>query len=171
MARPVPDPELGGYPLTAFNFSVEISVNNGPPACNAAFAECDGLELNQEVKTIREGGNNGVQIRLGGPTSYGTLSLKRGLTASFDLWDWFEQSQTDSSVIAHAAVVLFASDGTTEQARFVLDGCRPLKLKAPALNAKDGTVAIEELQVAYQSLTLQKPPAPPPNPPPGTPNA
>jgi len=171
MAPRAPDPELAGYPLTAFNFSVEISVQNGPPACNAAFAECDGLELNQEVKTIREGGNNGVQIRLGGPTSYGTLMLRRGLTASFDLWDWFEQSQTDSSVTAHAAVVMFASDGTTEQARFVLDGCRPLKLKAPALNAKDGTVAVEELQVAYQSLTLQRPSPPSPNPPAGRPDA
>lgn len=151
------DLELAGYPLTAFNFSVEISVADGPPVCDAAFAECDGLELSQEVRTIREGGNNGVQIRLGGPTSYGTLTLKRGLTASFDLWDWFEQSQTDSAVTAHAAVVLLDSDGTTERARFVLDGCRPVKLKAPALNAKDGTVAVEELQVAYQSLTLQKP--------------
>jgi hypothetical protein len=31
----------------------------------------------------------------------------------------------------------------------------PIKLKAPALNAKDGGVAIEELQLAYESLTLK----------------
>ncbi len=148
--------ELSGYPFTAFNFSVEITVD-AASLCNAAFSECDGLELNQEVKTIREGGNNGVQVRLAGPTAYGTLTLKRGLTASFDLWDWFRRSQNDPSVIAHAAVVLLAQDRTTEQARFVLQGCRPLKLKAPPLNAKDGMVAVEELQVAYQSLELQKP--------------
>ena len=29
-----------------------------PRVCNAAFAECDGLEMTMEVKTIREGGNN-----------------------------------------------------------------------------------------------------------------
>jgi phage tail-like protein len=153
----VPDQGLAARPFTAFNFSIEITVGDRPAACSAAFSECDGLELNQEVKTIREGGNNGVQIRLAGPTAYGTLTLKRGLTASFDLWDWFTQAQRDPSVTAHAAVVLFAEVASTERVRFVLDGCRPLKLKAPPLNAKDGMVAVEELQVAYQSLELRRP--------------
>jgi phage tail-like protein len=148
--------ELSGYPFTAFNFSVEITVD-AAPLCSAAFSECDGLELNQEVKTIREGGNNAMQIRLAGPTAYGTLTLKRGLTASFDLWDWFKRSQDDPSLTAHADVVILAQDSTTERARFVLQGCRPLKLKAPPLNAKDGMVAVEELQVAYQSLEYEEP--------------
>ena len=145
---------IPGRPFTAYNFSVEITVDANP-LCDAAFSECDGLELNQEVKTIREGGNNGVQVRLAGPTAYGTLTLKRGLTSSFDLWTWFTRSQNDPSLTAHAAVVLTAEDNSTERARFVLQGCRPLKLKAPPLNAKDGMVAVEELQVAYQSLELQ----------------
>jgi phage tail-like protein len=146
--------ELAGYPFTAFNFSVEITID-AAPLCNAAFSECDGLELNQDVKTIREGGNNAAQIRLAGPSTYGTLTLKRGLTSSFDLWTWFKRTQDDPSVVAHAEVVLFAQNGTTEEARFVMQGCRPLKLKAPPLNAKDGMVAVEELQVAYQSLEYQ----------------
>ena len=144
-------------PFSAFNFSVEISVADGAPLCDAAFAECDGLEMSQELKTIREGGNNGIQVRLGGPTTYGTLTLKRGITTTFQLWNWFEQSIADSSVTAHAEVVLYAQDGTTEVVSFVLSGCRPLKLKAPPLNAKDGMVAVEELQIAYQSLKLQPP--------------
>jgi phage tail-like protein len=145
--------ELSGYPFTAFRFSIELTVDGGAPFCNASFAECDGLEMNQEVKTIREGGNNGVQVRLAGGTTYGTLTLKRGLTASYDLWDWFEQSIADTSVRADAAVVLLAPD-QSERVRWVLHGCLPLKLKAPPLNAKDGMVAVEELQVAYQSLKL-----------------
>jgi phage tail-like protein len=148
--------ELAGYPFTAFNFSVEITVDSSP-LVNAAFSECDGLELNQDIKTIREGGNNAAQIRLAGPTTFGTLTLKRGLTASFDIWDWFKRTQDDPSVTADATVALLAEDSTTERARFVLTGCRPLKLKAPAMNAKDGMVAVEELQVAYQTLVYQDP--------------
>jgi hypothetical protein len=30
-------------------------------------------------------------------------------------------------------------------------------LKSPALSAKDGAVAIEEFQLAYETLTLKKP--------------
>ena len=48
----------------------------------------------------------------------------------------------------------------TEMARFELTGCLPQKLKAPTLNAKDGLVAIEELQVAYESATFVRPRTP-----------
>ena len=110
-----------------------------------------------EVKTIREGGNNNKQIRLTGPTSFGTLTLKRGMTSCFDLWDWFSKTWSDPSLRADAEVVLLAADGQTERARFVLSRCVPTRLKAPALNAKDGVIAIEEFQMAYESLTLKKP--------------
>jgi phage tail-like protein len=150
------------HPFTAFNFAVEIAVPGlfPPKICNAAFAECDGLEMTMEVKTIREGGNNGVQIRLTGPLAFGLLTLKRGMTASFDLWDWFSaiQEPGNGKLRATAQVVLFApSTAYEERCRFVLDRCVPTKLKAPALNAKDGMVAIEEFQLAYESLRLVKP--------------
>jgi phage tail-like protein len=146
------------YPFTAFNFAVEIDVPGvSPRICKAAFAECDGLETTMEVKTIREGGNNGAQIRLTGPLSYGLFTLKRGMTANFDLWDWLDRIVQEPGLRAEAQVVLFAADGTTERARFALSRCVLTKLKAPALNAKDGMVAIEELQLAYEMLSLKRP--------------
>src|SRR2546425_9556132 len=82
------------YPFTAFNFSVEISVPDiGTKLCSASFAECDGLDMTMDVKTIREGGNNTRQVRLAGPVNYTNLTLKRGLTSNFDLWDWFDAQQ------------------------------------------------------------------------------
>lgn len=152
--------ETTRYPFTAFNFAVEISVPGlSPKVCNAAFAECDGLEMSMEVKTIREGGNNGRQIRLVGPLAFGQLTLKRGMTDSFDLWDWFTAVMSNARLRATASVVLFAGDGQTERARFELVGCLPVKLKAPPLNARDGMVAIEEFQLAYESLTVKRPSA------------
>lgn len=148
------------YPFSAFNFSVEITLDGASQQlCNAAFAECDGLEMTMEVKTIREGGNNGQQIRLAGPLSFGQLTLKRGMTADFALWDWFAAMLQPGKVKlrANGQVVVFAPDGTTEQARFVLRRCLPTRLKAPPLNAKDGIIAIEELQLVYESLSLQAP--------------
>jgi phage tail-like protein len=153
-----PAHETVAYPFTAFNFAVEINVgDDASTLCSASFSECDGLELTMEVKTIREGGNNGQQIRLTGPRSYGSVTLKRGMTANFDLWEWCNKTLVDASLRATAEVVVFAADGQTERARFVLGRCLPVKLKAPALNAKDGAVAIEELQLAYESMTLRQP--------------
>lgn len=154
-----PGNESVQYPFTVFNFSVEIEVPGiSPQVCSAAFSDCDGLEMTMEVKTIREGGNNGEQIRLTGPLSYGQLTLKRGMTSTFDLWDWFNATLMNASLRAkRAEVVLLAPDGKTERARFILKRCVPIKLKAPVLNAKDGAIAIEELQLAYESLTFKRP--------------
>jgi phage tail-like protein len=145
-----------GYPFIAFDFSVEIRVPGRPDdLCSAAFAECDGIEMTMDIKTIKEGGNNATLVRLPGMLSYGTLTLKRGMTASFDLWDWFSAVVRDPTIRADGEVVLFADDRTTERARWVLSRCLPTKLKAPALSAKDGMVAIEELQLAYETMVLK----------------
>jgi len=147
------------YPFTAFNFSVEITKDGESKLlCAAAFSECDGLETTMDVKTIREGGNNGKQIRFTGAFNYGQVTLKRGMTANFDLWDWVEQTLTNPALRANAQIVMLGEDRKTERAGFVLSRCLPTKLKHPALNAKDGMVAIEELQLTYESLRLNKPP-------------
>src|SRR6266581_3302002 len=113
-------------PFTAFNFAVEIEVPGvSQKVCDAAFSECDGLEMTMEVKTIREGGNNGQQIRLTGPTSYGAITLKRGMTRSFDLWDWFSAMHSTNNLKARARVeiVVFAANWNTKQVRFILERC------------------------------------------------
>ena len=49
---------------------------------------------------------------------------------------------------------MLGSDGS-QQVQFNLSGCLPVKLKAPALNAKDGIVAIEEMSLVYELMTLE----------------
>jgi phage tail-like protein len=148
-------------PFNAFNFAVEIYPDGkSAPLVKAAFAECDGLEMTHDVKTIRSGGANDHSYRVPGVINHPNLSLKRGLTENFDLWTWFADSIADPFLRANAEVVLFAEDGVTETARFQLSRCIPAKLKAPPLNAKDGGIAIEEFELAYEKLTLARPPAP-----------
>jgi phage tail-like protein len=149
------------YPFTSFNFQVEIEVDNGNvsnPICSMMFAEVDGLEMNIEPKTIREGGRNTGPVHMAGGVGYGQLSLKRGMTADFDLWNWFEAVATpgNGGLRGSADIVMLAGDGT-QQAQFRLTGCLPVKLKAPALNAKDGLIAIEEMTILYESMTLVPP--------------
>src|SRR6266404_9379144 len=123
------NPELEkapNYPFTAFNFAVEIAVPDMPgAACAGSFAECDGLEMTMDAKTLREGGNNTQQIRLTGPVNFGTLTLKRGMTANFDLWKWFGllYEPEKGGIRATATVVVFAEDHQdppVERVRFAL---------------------------------------------------
>jgi phage tail-like protein len=145
-------------PFVSFNFSVEIYPDGkSAPIAKASFAECDGLEMTHDVKTIRSGGANDRAYRVPGVVNYANLTLKRGMTDNFDLWTWFEDSIVDPYLRANAEVVLLGGDGSSELARFQLHRCIPAKLKAPTLNAKDGQIAIEEFQLAYEKLQLARP--------------
>lgn len=150
-------------PLTAFNFEVQLwRPFEAAILCKAEFSECAGLEMTVEPKTIREGGNNGQQIHLMGPVSYGQLSLKRGMSKTnkeeeeiFDLWSWFEEAQENPMLRLDGKVIMFSSDQKkrNKDITFKLVRCMPIKLKAAGLNAKEGQVAIEEMQIAYESVT------------------
>lgn len=149
-------------PFTVFNFEVLLRVGNAAalglanPLCDAGFAECDGLEMTMEPKTWREGGNNQSQIHLVGPVSYGNLTLKRGMTANLDLWKWFALSTGNDNRSLRASGVILVSDAArTPTLRYTLYDCLPLKIKSPSLNARDGVVAVEEMQLAYRRFTVE----------------
>ncbi|HUN41673.1 MAG TPA: phage tail protein [Acetobacteraceae bacterium] len=155
------------YPFTSFNFLVTLAMQQagtlGLPDqfCNGAFAECDGLEMTMEPKTVREGGNNTQQIHLVGPVNYGTLTLRRGMSSNQDLWVWFNAvvanpaAPTPGRGALANAVITMCDAAQTPRVVFRLSDCLPIKLKAAPLHAKDGGVAIEEIQIAYSSFTIQ----------------
>jgi phage tail-like protein len=157
-------------PFTTFNFRVRIDVD-GDELCSAAFSECNGLEMTMEAETHREGGNNVTEHQLVGQVSYGQLTLKRGMTKTYDLWKWFNDANRTGGSGGYdertrIRVEMLASDrGDTVNesdvtARFTLHRCLPVKMRAPSLAASDGGVAIEELQVAYERLQADIPGAP-----------
>lgn len=154
------------YPLTNFNFLVELTIGQpdalgvSSPMCNSEFAECDGLDMTMEPKTLREGGNNTSQIHLVGPVTYGNLSLKRGMTSNQDLWKWFITAAAfpgaptqRRGALANAEITMLDAAGSP-QVIYRLFDCLPIKLKGSPMNAKDGVVAIEEMQIAYSYFTI-----------------
>lgn len=144
-------------PFTTFNFLVEIEVAGvSDMVCAATFSDVDGLEMTLEPKTIREGGRNTGPVHMAGQVGYGQLTLKRGMTSSYDLWKWFDAvaAPGGGGLRGSAHIVMLGSD-QKGRLQFQLTGCLPVKLKAPALNAKDGMVAIEEMSMVYESLTWQ----------------
>lgn len=150
-------------PFTTFNFHVLFTLpKEKATVCEAEFSECSGLEMNMEVKTVREGGNNSEQIHLSGPLTYGQLTLKRGMTKNYDLWDWFEKVQMDRNLRIDGEIQLLSLERSIQNKKpvvkksknvvFKVFNCLPIKIVAPSLNAKDGEVAVEEMQIAYERL-------------------
>lgn len=146
-------------PFTVFNFAVVFTNDEGHVICEGAFSEVDGLEMSMKVKTIREGGNNNQPIHLMGPGSYGQLTLKRGMSNDYGLWNWFDQA-VSSGFEGHrldGQIFLGSSDRSRNDAIFNLTSCVPTKLKAPGFNAKEGGIAIEEMRIVYERLQIENP--------------
>jgi phage tail-like protein len=145
-------------PLTGFNFRIDLRLGDAAePLCGGSFSEVDGLEIKIEPKTIREGGGNGRQIHLMGPVGYGELTLRRGMSETLELWDWFERVQSERGLRAEGEITVLSPDRERTTMRYQLGGCFPLSLKGPALNAGAGEGAIEEAKIAYETLRRAPP--------------
>lgn len=150
-------------PFVAFRFEVVLDLDQptpglASPLCEAAFSDCDGLELTMQTKTLEVGGLNDRQVHLIGPVAGGQLTLKRGMTSNLQLWQWFGQGTRPGSVLtAHGTITVQDADGSPGL-EFTLTGCLPVKMRAPGLNARgEGGVAVEELGLVYEKLEVGPP--------------
>lgn len=147
-------------PYITHRFEVVLNLDNPPsgvinPLCNAAFAECNGLDMTMEPKTYQSGGDNQRQIHKPGPVTYGRLILRRGMTDTLHLWEWFAAAaRPGSNSKAQGEITLWDASGTPRLI-FVLEDCLPAKISGPSFDAKNSQIAIEELQLVYASLTLR----------------
>jgi phage tail-like protein len=145
-------------PFTTFRFEVILNLNqpmNGlsNPVCNAAFAECSGLEMSMSPESFNEGGANQVQTHLKNKVTYGQLTLNRGMTASKHLWVWMEAAGTPGvDARASGTIKMLNPDGSTAVV-FKLFDVLPVSLRGPSLNASSGEVAVEDMTLTYGRLT------------------
>jgi len=145
-------------PFTTFRFEVVLDLENPVggltnPLCDAAFAECDGLEMTMEPKTVESGGVNNRQIHLIGPAKFAQLTLKRGMTSNVQLWQWLALTARGTVAPASGTVTMWDADATPV-IEFTLGRCLPVRMRGPSLNAREGLVAVEELALVYESLSV-----------------
>lgn len=149
-------------PFIAFRFKVSLYANGtaaggdlpGGPLCSGEFSDAAGLEATMTPKTVREGGRNHGAIQLVGPTSFGTMTLKRGVTGASDLWTWFDLVTGHERFGLRLQGQIDVQDGSGAiQTSWKLLNVMPIKFKAPDLSGAASQVAIEEVQLVYEDLT------------------
>jgi phage tail-like protein len=154
------------YPLHVFRFRVDFeevpASGKGPekgtavPLCSGLFSECSGLEATMEPKVIQAGGHNYGAVQRAGPVTFATVILKRGLTASRHLWQWFEFVTAKHAYAYRLRATITLMDAAANP-RLVweLERALPVKFKGPDLNAAATEVGIEELHIAHEGLRLR----------------
>lgn len=150
------------FPAHVFRFRVDFAEDrfgtqapgSQVPLCSGAFAEVTGLEATMEPKVIREGGKNYAVNQRAGPVTFATVVLKRGMTTTRDLWNWWELVAKGSYSYRLAATITMYGHAGERVLAWRLDKAMPVKFKAADLNAKGTEVGIEELHLAHEGMRL-----------------
>jgi phage tail-like protein len=78
------------------------------------------------------------------------------MSKDFGLWRWFNEIlKTDQRGLRGQVTVVMLDANRQQQIKFKLKDCLPIKLRAPALNAKEGGIAIEEMQLVYAAIDFE----------------
>ncbi len=138
-------------PYRGFRFRVEISGIQ-----IAGFSEATVPDITIETVDYREGTDPVYKRELSGLTSYGKLSLKKGLTDSMDLYKWHqqvsEQGSSSSGAQKNISLILLDASGG-DKVRWNLINAWPTKLESAGLNASSSEVMIETLEFSMVYMT------------------
>jgi phage tail-like protein len=140
-------------PSVSYRFAVEISGIQ-----EALFTECSGFETKIDVEEYKEGGVNDFVHKLPGRQSFGNITLKRGMTASVELWDWLNRlslSTTKKDEKKDISVVVYDGQGG-EKFRWNLTKAYPVKWSSPTMQTDQSSILVESLELTFQEFTLEK---------------
>jgi phage tail-like protein len=136
-------------PLKNFRFHVEID-----GVVSAGFRSVSGLAAEAEVIEYREGGDPLTSVRkLPGRVRYPNVTLRRGLTTSRDLWDWWKTVR-DGGLQRRDVQITLLDDDRNEVLRWVLREAWIAKIEASDLDAQANEVALESVELAHEGLEL-----------------
>jgi phage tail-like protein len=129
-------------------FYVEI---NG--ITRAVFTELGPIQIETMTEEYAEGGNNFFVYRLPGHTRVGNVILKRGLTKTMELFNWYMQIVQGKMDRRHMSVSVYDTQGATI-ARWDFINAFPVRWVGPQLQSDGGLIAIETLELAHEGLIL-----------------
>lgn len=149
-------------PVLGYNFLVTLIDSGGkveslfsslqrPPL--GGFSECSGLEMTMQPEEYREGGRNGAVLKFANRVTWTNIRLRRGLATSNALWDW-HYALVEGRVQRRDGIITLQNDQRRPIRIWRFTRGLPIKWNGPALNANQGQVAIEELEIAHEGMKL-----------------
>jgi phage tail-like protein len=146
-------PDQQAYPFLNLLFEIKVGED-----VLATFSECTGLSLEVTTEDYHEGGENRFVHKLPTVPQVPNLVLKRGMTESRDLWEWFVGYPERGEVTPKDGEVLLQSlEGTGRKVvrSWAFTGGYPVKWTGPDLNALSPGVAFEALEIVHRGIRVR----------------
>lgn len=134
-------------PFRNFRFRVEID-----GITQAGFTEALGFDSTIDVVEYREGSDPIFFRKLPGLTRYGNIQLKWGVTDSMELFNWYKEIVAGNVGRKRISIVSVDETGN-DKARWEFENAWPCRYDAPDFNAKGTEVAIEEMEITFETMS------------------
>ena len=139
-------------PYRNFKFRVEIE---GIQV--AGFADATIPDSTTESVDYREGTDLPHQRKLSGLTEYASITLKKGITDSMDLYNWKKQVEDTGAINARKSISLILVDEEgNDKAQWNILEAWPTKYDPSDFSAKANDVVIETLEIVHEGVTRTK---------------
>lgn len=141
------------FPLPKFYFTVSLGDDN-----TVTFQEVDGLDSETQIIEYRHG-NSPVfyPLKMPGLGRVGNVTLRKGIFINDSkFWDWYNEIKLNT--IARRTVVISLLDETgTPKRVWTLNYAWPTKITGTDLKSEGNEVAVESIELAYQTLVVTAP--------------
>lgn len=139
------------WPLPKFYFSVQLGDDK------MSFQEVSGLESETKIIEYRHGDNKSFYpIKMPGLGRVGNVTMKKGIFVNDSkFWDWYNEIKMN--IIKRRTVVINLLDETgAPKMTWTLNNAWPTKITGTDLKSEGNEVAVESVEIAYETLTVAK---------------
>ena len=141
------------YPAHAFLVEIHGVVEGDEIA--AGVSEVSGLGVEIEVIEYRTGNEmQKAPRKLPGLARYSNLVLERGITGDLGLWEWIQAAVEGAPVRADGTITLLDEERQPVLIWRFRRGW-PCRYAGPGLDADGSSVAIEELEICHEGLSIE----------------
>jgi phage tail-like protein len=146
-------PTAGGYyPPAGFHFRVEfVGIGNDN---DIRFQSVAGLNVEYDVESFKEGGENRFEHKLPGRTKYPDLSLKRGLLTDSKVIQWCLNAFQNREFKPAQVNVSLLNEEHQPLKTWQVQRAWPKKWAVSDFNAQENAVVVETLELSYSHFTL-----------------
>jgi phage tail-like protein len=141
------------WPLPKFYFTVALGDDT-----SVSFQEVDGLDSETQPIEYRHG-NSPIfyPIKMPGLGKVGNVTLRKGIFVNdATFWTWYNEIKLNT--IARRTVVISLLDETaTPKMTWTLNNAWPTKITGTDLKSEGNEVAVESVEVAYETLVVAAP--------------
>jgi phage tail-like protein len=145
------------YQTVNFHFKVEFTLNEED--VDVRFQSVSGLDVTMDTEQVKEGGENRFEHVLPVRTKSSPLVLKRGLLKPSDseFTRWLQQTFDDEEFVVKTVYIKLLNEEHKPLMLWTINNVWPRSWKMGELNAEQGAVLIETLELNYNRILLSEP--------------